>query len=207
MVYRGLIVKMCTKCGVKKPLAEFHRNSGSSDGLRPDCKQCHSDAKAEHYAANREKMLARNAKYLAANRDKARDAAAKWRGENPEKSRANNSKWYAEHTEKVRAAVAKWQAENPGSVRIIKQNRRARKIEAGGKLSPNLADRLFKLQKGKCACCGLPLGKDYHLDHIMPLALGGSNTDDNIQLLRSTCNQQKHAKHPVDFMQSRGYLL
>jgi len=41
----------------------------------------------------------------------------------------------------------------------------------------------------------------------MPLALGGANADDNIQLLRSTCNQQKHAKHPVDFMQQKGFLL
>jgi 5-methylcytosine-specific restriction endonuclease McrA len=53
----------------------------------------------------------------------------------------------------------------------------------------------------------LPLGDNYHIDHIMPLALGGSNTDDNIQLLRQRCNNQKCAKHPVDFMQSRGFLL
>lgn len=45
------------------------------------------------------------------------------------------------------------------------------------------------------------------MDHIVPLALGGSNTDGNIQLLRATCNQQKHAKHPVVFMQERGFLL
>jgi len=36
---------------------------------------------------------------------------------------------------------------------------------------------------------------------------GGSNTDDNMQLLRKLCNLQKHAKHPVDFMQERGFLL
>lgn len=41
----------------------------------------------------------------------------------------------------------------------------------------------------------------------MPLALGGANEDWNIQLLRQRCNNQKKAKHPVDFMQSKGYLL
>jgi 5-methylcytosine-specific restriction endonuclease McrA len=51
------------------------------------------------------------------------------------------------------------------------------------------------------------LGDNYHLDHIVPLAIGGTNTDDNIQLLRQKCNQQKSAKHPIDFMQSRGFLL
>jgi 5-methylcytosine-specific restriction endonuclease McrA len=81
------------------------------------------------------------------------------------------------------------------------------KKETGGKLSSKLAARLFVLQKGKCACCLQPLGDDYHIDHIMPLALGGTNTDDNIQLLRAKCNLQKNAKHPVDFMQQRGFLL
>ena len=27
------------------------------------------------------------------------------------------------------------------------------------------------------------------------------------EIQQAVCNQQKHAKHPVDFMQSRGFLL
>lgn len=73
--------------------------------------------------------------------------------------------------------------------------------------SKGLAERLFRLQRGKCACCKKPLGSDYHLDHIMPLALGGVNEDSNIQLLRAKCNMQKHTVHPVEFMQQRGFLL
>lgn len=34
-----------------------------------------------------------------------------------------------------------------------------------------------------------------------------TNTDDNIQLLRKLCNHKKGTKHPVDFMQERGFLL
>ena len=75
-------------------------------------------------------------------------------------------------------------------------------------MSVGLAERLIGYQRGKCACgCKQQLGNDYHMDHIMPLALGGTNTDDNIQLLRPTCNLSKHDKHPVDFMKQRGYLL
>ena len=40
-----------------------------------------------------------------------------------------------------------------------------------------------------------------------PLALGGSNDKANLQLLCPTCNAKKSAKHPIDFMQSRGLLL
>ena len=41
----------------------------------------------------------------------------------------------------------------------------------------------------------------------MPIALGGKNVDDNVQLLCAACNLSKQAKHPVDFMQQRGFLL
>jgi len=83
----------------------------------------------------------------------------------------------------------------------------AKKRANGGYLSIGIIKKLFALQKGKCACCGIPLGDDYHLDHIMPISLGGKNNDWNVQLLRKLCNLQKQNKHPVEFMQSRGFLL
>jgi 5-methylcytosine-specific restriction endonuclease McrA len=103
--------------------------------------------------------------------------------------------------------VSEWAKKYPDKRNANQQNRRARKIGAGGKLSPGLAQRLLVLQKGRCACCGASLAFGYNLDHIVPLALGGANEDWNMQLLTKKCNNEKHAKHPVDFMQSRGYLL
>lgn len=141
----------------------------------------------------------------------------KWRAENPsynakyyaansEKIKAATATRYALNPEKANAAVAAWKRNNPGKRRIWEHNREA-KIRSGGKLSNGLIGKLFDLQKGMCACCGKKLGDDYHLDHRMPLALGGTNTDGNMQLLTATCNMSKGAKHPVDFMQSRGFLL
>lgn len=152
----------------------------------------------------------------------ARAAVAKWRSSNPDKVRSTSAKYQANNTDKIRAYAAqyhttnagrervrraKWRASNPEACRISSHNRRARKLEAGGKLSKGLSGKLFKLQRGLCPCCKKPLGDDYHLDHVMPLFLGGKNEDWNMQLLRQRCNQQKHAKHPVEFMQGRGYLL
>lgn len=123
------------------------------------------------------------------------------------KNSANRDGHHTRCKECTRAYSAAWYAGNPDAP-LINQNRRARGIKSVGMLSKGLADKLFALQRGKCACgCKQPLGDDYHLDHIIPLALGGANTDDNIQLLRPLCNHQKNAKHPIDFMQSRGYLL
>lgn len=171
-------MKTCTKCGETKRLTEFNRDSARADGLRCHCKACISATRAAWYADNLDKARATNAAWKCANRDSER------------------------------ARLVAWHKANPEARRINEHNRRARERANGGKLSKGIADKLFRLQRGKCACgCKQPLGDDYHMDHRMPLALGGTNTDDNMQLLRSTCNLQKHSKHPVDFMQERGFLI
>jgi len=144
------------------------------------------------YIKNREARLANSAEYRKNNKDKKRIAARRYRLENPDK---------------VKAAYAAWAKANPEANRVRVQNRRARKLANGGECSKGLVDKLLILQKGKCPCCGNSLGKDYHLDHIVPLARGGSNSDSNMQLLTKVCNMQKHAKDPVDFMQERGFLI
>lgn len=200
-------MKKCTKCGEIKAGSDFCRHSSTRDGLRPECKACHNHANLAWCAANRERLRAYQVKYYAENTEKERLRKAKERAKNPELEKARCANYYANNIDRIRANTARWRAENPSAVRAIHHNRRARKIANGGKLSPDIGERLYKLQRGKCACCKQPLGDKYHLDHIMPLALGGVNTDDNVQLLRASCNSQKHAKHPVDFMQERGFLL
>lgn len=192
---------------------------------RYECGSCRPCAKANNaaqYAKNPGKVKAATAAWRSANPDRKKLNSAVWRKNNPEKARLSSSAWRENNTNKARAATASWNVanpekasayaaawrrRNPEAVRIFKQNYRARKRADGGKLSKGLEAKLLELQKGKCPCCNQPLGDDYHMDHIMPLALGGSNTDDNIQLLRSTCNHQKSAKHPVSFMQSKGFLI
>ena len=189
-----------------------------------ECPVCKSVRAAEYRAANKEAIKASNAAYYAKNPDRYKDNAARWVKENPVKRREICARYdakpeakaaakalYEQNKETIIKRSAAWAKNNPEraavNYRICAHNRRARLAAVGGRLSPNIAERLFKLQRGKCACCGLPLGDNYHMDHIMPIVLGGSNTDDNIQLLRQRCNNEKHAKHPVSFMQERGFLL
>lgn len=176
------------------------RASGSG---RMRDKEKRREHNASYYAANKEKLLAANAKWRAENQEKVRAYYAS----NRDRERTLNAAWRAANADKLRAYNAAWAAANPDRIRIKARNRRAKKRLAGGVLSPDISMKLMKLQRGKCACCGKPLGDDYHIDHIMPLAMGGKNVDNNIQLLRAKCNLQKSAKHPVDFMQQRGFLL
>lgn len=216
-------MKICTKCGTAKPLSAFGRNSQSKSGIRPDCKVCVNaeralwrelnkdkwDAQVRAYReANRKKLAARQAEYRLANPEKIAEQMAAWLEKNRDAFNARRRADRLANPEFYKQADANRYANNPISFRIRNQTRRARKKAGGGEISAGLPEKLYRLQRGMCACgCKQPLGDDFHLDHIMPLALGGSNTDDNIQLLRALCNRQKSAKHPVDFMQSRGYLL
>ena len=66
-------------------------------------------------------------------------------------------------------------------------------IEAG--VRPPIPDdvRVFVWQRdgGSCVSCGSRERLEF--DHVIPVALGGSNTARNLQLLCETCNRQKGA--------------
>jgi len=136
-------------------------------------------------------------KYKEAHPEKRKATVKKWADANKERTHQNYIDRYYSNLEESRKRHA-----------INSQNRRARVRNANGVLSKEIYQKLFALQKGKCACCRIDLTKiKAHIDHIQPLALGGENSDNNVQLLCQPCNNQKSWRHPVDFMQSKGFLL
>ena len=142
-----------------------------------------------------------------ANKDSIRKYARDYRNANIERHVKNLKNWKAANPDKIRQQKRNWQKANPDKINVMKNNRRAKIKGNGGKLSPDIIKILLALQKGKCACCGKSLKQGYHLDHIMPIALGGTNTDDNVQLLTPSCNLRKSAKHPDDWARENGKLL
>ncbi len=111
------------------------------------------------------------------------------------KARAWENSHYAAHPEKRKAKT---------------QTRRAREANADGTHTAAEIKALYKAQRGCCAyfgICGNKLGKDYHEDHIVPLADEGTNWISNIQLTCGPCNLQKGAKDPLVFARKIGLLL
>lgn len=168
---------------------------------------------AAYRAANKEKIKATQLKYREANREDARIRSMNYLNANRDainaKARANydpKTSWEKLNPERAKAYRKAYVASVRHKRAAYEQNRRAKKA-AGGELPVDIVQKLLELQKGKCACCAKPLKGMYHLDHIMPISRGGENTERNVQLLLPQCNLSKHAKDPIDFMQSRGFLL
>jgi 5-methylcytosine-specific restriction endonuclease McrA len=66
----------------------------------------------------------------------------------------------------------------------------------GGSHSQGEIEELRIRQANCCAYCGIDLLDRGHIDHIMPLSLGGPNSIDNIQITCASCNCTKGAMHP-----------
>lgn len=175
----------------------------------------------EYRKKNRVKLNANSAIYHAANKEKLnKQAAARFANRTLDQIArriiwkildSDNRKIYEAARRKAnprRAAKASkaWKDAHPEARRNYVRNRRA-KLRDGGTLSKNIEQKLMALQKGLCPACKASLKKAFHLDHIIAVAKGGRNEDSNVQLLCPPCNQSKSDKNPIDFMQSRGFLL
>ncbi|NPD68293.1 HNH endonuclease [Lichenicola cladoniae] len=58
---------------------------------------------------------------------------------------------------------------------------------------------LYSEQGGRCAGCHKPLGEDIHVDHVVPLAGGGQDIFENMQLMHGACNLAKRAMGPAEW--------
>lgn len=60
--------------------------------------------------------------------------------------------------------------------------------------------RIFKRDGHKCKKCGA--AHPLTVDHVIPVAEGGSNRDNNLQTLCRPCNQAKAAEIQADYIRT-----
>lgn len=180
---------------------------GSTDKTKAGaCRPCVNASNNAAYHANKEKRNAQRREYYLAHYDHERERIARHAKEHVAETNAAKTSWAKANPEKVKAAQAAWDSAHPEKRRAYTRNRQAQK-RARGSFTTDDIKVIMKRQKKKCVVCRVDISKGYHIDHIMPLKLGGSNYPANLQLLCPHCNLKKAAFHPIDFMQSRGFLL
>lgn len=222
MAVENSSTKQCTKCGDVKPLSEFFKDRQKRDGLTSHCRTCKRDALNKYQRNNAEKVRRYKSAWVARRGESYREVLRQWYQRNKDAKDAASKKWASENrarlNELARArykkdrnahiqSVYKWRKNNPEHFRGIDHAYRARKRAADGVWSKGDVIRLLERQRGRCAVCKTKLTKSYNVDHIVPLARGGSNYPTNLQLLCKSCNSSKGCKDPIEFMRQRGYIL
>lgn len=142
-------------------------------------------------------------KYRLANLVVVSERHKKWVLQNPGyyKSRAET------HRKEMSEATKKYRSKNKQAILALNRNRRSRLKGALGSHTRDDVTTILKNQNFRCAECRTNIRYKFHVDHIMPLALGGGNDRKNLQCLCPTCNITKNAKHPIDWAREKGRLL
>jgi len=168
--------KICSDCGEAKLLEDFYKRADCLFGRDSVCKPCKSKQTVEY----RRKDPERNEK------DRA------YRAKNPEKRREAERRYAEKYPEKVKAK------KRAGHIR------RKKRVKAnGGSFKGTELLGLMAKQNGLCVVCEIDVSTDYHVDHIIPVAKGGTNNIENIQILCPACNMAKGSKDFEVFLAER----
>ena len=208
--------KVCSKCGAIKALDEFPKNGGGT--LRPDCRACHRERMARSRKRNPEYMKAyrkanaariaeKAAAWRAANPDYAREweranrevrtaQSQAWRDANRDLAREFSRKWYAANREEAQRMSREWRQANPEKARAGERRRRA--LRASVKVETYTRPQVWALTGGRCGICELQITPSqiatqgaWHIDHIVPISLGGDDSLENVQPAHAWCNIRK----------------
>jgi 5-methylcytosine-specific restriction endonuclease McrA len=216
--------KTCRDCGHVGPNDDFPRSSHSRDGRMNICVGCNRRRARDWGRANPERVAERSRAWVEANRERSRERARAYYRENSERVNERNRRWIEANREKRRAVVRAsdekhrekrraysreyarrvdpeksreqqrvWKRANREKVAYGNHMRRAR----GTDDPESYMAYVDILHADPCAYCGEEAG---HIDHIVPIARGGTNDWDNLTAACGRCNSSKWAKPLLAFM-------
>ena len=153
---------------------------------------------------NKEKRSAKYKEKRKNNREEFLEKEKEHRERNREKLREYTKCYRDSNKESVTGNEQRYRKRNPQAPRIRANIRRSRQNKAGGYFTKYDLEALWNWQKGLCPGCDSNLtAKDYHVDHVIPIARGGSSWPWNLQILCPNCNLSKGSKHPDEWVKPK----
>jgi 5-methylcytosine-specific restriction endonuclease McrA len=189
--------KKCSKCKEIKFFAEFSKCKSNKDGYQSFCKGCMkasklkirdhiSDYQREYYKNNKDKRR----EYIEANKDRISEYNRKRNDVNRDNKSKNRKIYYQENRDYEIAYSREYQKLNPQ--KYLAHNAKRRALKKSTSTNDPWELQQIALFYGDCP-------EDHHVDHIVPLHLGGRHELANLQHLEDRMNLSKHAKHPDDW--------
>ena len=165
-------------------------------------------ANQKDYAKHGERRRAGARRYRKNNSEVVRERDRK-RNTTPERKLSRsitNKRWRDLNKEEQAAKQKDWHVANPGRAAEYARKRRALKLNATVKdiSQEDIAARVA-YYGGKCAYC--PDGEYEHLDHVIPLILGGKHCPANLRPACESCNLSKKDKPLQEWLIYRKLVL
>jgi hypothetical protein len=188
------VMKRCSSCKAQLPSTSqyWHKNASNNDGLSRVCKSCITEYRHEYN--RRDDIKQRMFEYNKTERSKAYFREYFRRSDVKTRARIKSNQ-PAEKQRRKEYAKQYW--ERTG----VKEKARLRDYKrrsAPGSFTKADIDDIRKAQGNRCYICHKKLGKKYHIDHFIPIILGGTNDPGNLRLACPRCNLSKGPKHPHD---------
>lgn len=194
--------KTCSKCGQVTPLENFRINRAAKDGRQSACKPCQRkvyEARAEHYKAKSrayraehiDEIRQQQREYSARNAEKKRETARRWYRDNPDRAKQLRRATYSRDRLHWIAKTKEWkQANRERANRSDNQSihRRRARMRVNGVFDIRPIE-IARLYRQACAYCGSR--ESIQLDHVIPIARGGTHSIGNLISACSSCNASK----------------
>lgn len=197
----GQAEKVCTACGVLKPLLAFGKHRGKRDGLASRCLECARSAvyawREEHpeyvrtqKAAERERNHRRNA----GGRVSAGSKVCSGCGVDlPAGDFHRDARSASGLGSKCKACRSAWVEDHKDLFVDYAHRRRARERSAEWEDIDRQA--VYDREGGRCHICGRKVSRsNFHLEHLWPIAAGGAHVASNVAVAHPACNLRKNAR-------------
>jgi Zn-finger protein len=193
---------ICPKCGISKPLIDYYANASYLSGRATNqCKKCHVKHSVEQ-AKNNLRTKAYKAKWYQDNKERLSEEARKYREINKNEIARKKQAYDQLNKEKSKIRLDRWKANHPDGVNAISRRRRAK---VNGVISDAHTEQdVLNIWGMDCHLCNKPIDLDaprsagkpgwewgLHLDHVIPINVGGPNTIDNVKPAHGLCNLRK----------------
>ena len=169
----------------------------------PFCRGAQADYRRRRHDASPTEIDAYFARYRESHREAIRESGRGYYSRTTERHAERTRQYRQKNRDKVEAQIKRWREEHPELVfdqwRASAHARRARAHASHGHHTAADIAAQRQRQHGRCYWCHEKTGRSYHADHVIPLALDGSDGPENLVIACASCNHSKGAKHPMEW--------
>lgn len=168
--------KLCKKCDTVKKVYLFNKDNKNKNGCSGSCKECQRASAKASYKRTKKKR-------------KHKEAYQK----NKEYRQQHAREYYKKNKEACDIRHKEYLKTKKGKKVMQKARAKRTDLMNNNKGVEYTRDDVFIRDNGICWICGKPVenNSDYHVEHVVPISMGGADCFTNVAVAHAECNLKK----------------